>query len=40
MREKMPVICPTPQDEYFSRGDWTAQISLIALRFPLFWRIV
>ena len=26
--------------EYFSQGDWTVQISLIGLRFSLFWRIV
>jgi hypothetical protein len=37
--ELVEMICPTAKAEYFSRGDWTTQITLIRLNKSLVSRI-
>ena len=37
-RRELPVICPTPQAEYFFANEWTVDSALIGLKKPVFWR--
>jgi hypothetical protein len=38
MRERIDLICPTRQAEYFSDADWTGVMGLNAWEKSVFWR--
>jgi hypothetical protein len=37
-RESVELICPTAQEKYFCKGDWTTQITLNCFMKSNFWR--